>query len=81
VTCLARGESGAVPRGGVRFVRSEGELLVPTTRSAGSDWDEVSSSLRRRPVTGALEALADNTQHWTLVSSVSVYVSKQRTER
>ena len=75
VTCLARGESGAVPRG-VRFVRSDRRAPGAYDSVAGSDWDEIIElTYDADLVTGALEALADNTQHWTLVSSVSVYAS------
>ena len=75
VTCLARGESGAVPRG-VRFVRSDRRAPGAYDSVIGSHWDEIIElTYDADLVTGALEALAGNTQHWTLVSSVSVYAS------
>lgn len=75
VTCLARGESGAVPNG-VTFVRSDRRLPGAYDLDVGNVWDEIIElSYEADLVTGALEALADSTQHWTLVSSVSVYAS------
>jgi nucleoside-diphosphate-sugar epimerase len=75
VTCLARGESGAVPSG-VTFVRSDRRVPGAYESVKGRDWDDVIElSYEADLVAGALEALADNTQHWTLVSSVSVYAS------
>ena len=75
VTCLARGESGAVPSG-VTFVRSDRRAPGAYDPVAGNVWDEIIElSYEADLVTGALEALAGSTQHWTLVSSVSVYAS------
>lgn len=75
VTCLARGESGAVPPG-VTSVRTDRRDPGAYDSVKGSDWDEIIElTYEADLVTGALEALADNTQHWTLVSSVSVYAS------
>lgn len=75
VTCLARGESGAVPRG-VTFVRSDRRSSGAYDLVAGEVWDEIIElSYDRDLVAGALEALAGSTHHWTLVSSVSVYAS------
>jgi hypothetical protein len=68
------GESGAVPRGAGSSAVTASPGAYDSVKLVATG--TLSSSLRRRPVTGALEALADNTQHWTLVSSVSVYVSK-----
>ncbi|MCY7289183.1 MAG: NAD-dependent epimerase/dehydratase family protein [Cryobacterium sp.] len=75
VTCLARGDSGAVPSG-VTFVRADRRTPGAYDLMTGTGWDEV-IELSYEPdlVTGALEALADTAQHWTLVSSVSVYAS------
>lgn len=73
VTCLARGESGAVPSG-VTFVRSDRRVPGAYESVKGRDWNDVIElAYEADLVAGALEALADNTQHWTLVSSVSVY--------
>jgi nucleoside-diphosphate-sugar epimerase len=75
VTCLARGESGAVPRG-VTFVRSDRRSPGAYDLVAGEAWDEIIElSYDADLVAGALEALAGRTAHWTLVSSVSVYAS------
>lgn len=75
VTCLARGESGAVPSG-VTFIRSDRRTPDAYVLVAGIAWDEIIElAYEADLVTGALEALADCAQHWTLVSSVSVYAS------
>ncbi|TFD62744.1 NAD-dependent epimerase/dehydratase family protein [Cryobacterium suzukii] len=75
VTCLARGKSGSTP-GGVTFIRSDRQTPGAYDLVAGVAWDEI-IELAYEPdlITGALEALAGSTQHWTLVSSVSVYAS------
>lgn len=72
VTCLARGESGAVAEG-ARLVRADRRDPAAYDRVRG-DWDEV-IELAYAPdlVEPALEALADAAGHWTLVSTVSVY--------
>lgn len=75
VTCLARGESGAVPSG-VTFICSDRRVPGAYDLVAGDAWDEIIElSYEADLVAGALEALASSTQHWTLVSSVSVYAS------
>lgn len=75
VTCLARGVSGEVPSG-VTFARSDRRTPGAYDSVTGTRWDEVIElSYEADLVTGALEALADNADHWTLVSSVSVYAS------
>ncbi|HAS32231.1 MAG: reductase [Microbacterium sp.] len=72
VTCLARGESGAVPAG-ARFVRADRRKTDAYDVVRG-EWDEV-IELSSEPdlVEPALTALTDSASHWTLVSTVSVY--------
>ena len=72
VTCLARGESGAVPDG-ARLIRVDRRDPTAYDRITGS-WDAV-IELSYEPdlVASALAALADDARHWTLVSTVSVY--------
>ncbi len=73
--CLARGESGTVPNG-VRFIRSDRRLPGAYDEVKNSVWDEIIElAYEANLVEGALQALADTTKHWTLVSSVSVYAS------
>ncbi len=72
VTCLARGESGAVPEG-ARLVRADRTLPGAYDAVAGA-WDEVVEiAYDHDLVASALDALAESAEHWTLISSVSVY--------
>lgn len=74
VTCLARGESGAVPDG-ARLVRAD--RAAPAAYDAlprGATWDLV-VDVARQPghVRGAVAALAERATHWVFVNSCSVY--------
>jgi 2'-hydroxyisoflavone reductase len=79
VTCLARGETGSPPAG-AELVQSDRRQAHAYERVAGRQWDEV-IELSWQPgfVREALAALADSAQHWTYVSSCSVY--KRQDER
>lgn len=75
VTCLARGTSGEAPQG-AQFVRADRTVPGAYDVVAGQDWDEVIELSYAPPlVTGALEALASRSRHWTLLSTISVYAS------
>jgi nucleoside-diphosphate-sugar epimerase len=73
VTCLARGESGAVPDGATLVT---GDRARPDAYRAvsGPSWDLV-VDVSRQPgqVRSALAALSDRAERWVFVSSGSVY--------
>ncbi len=73
VTCLARGESGAVPDG-ARLVIGDRSDPAAYAGVAGQPWDLV-VDVARQPgqVRTAMAALADRAEHWAFVSSASVY--------
>lgn len=73
VSCLARGLSGEIPEGAT-LIAADRQEHGAYDMALQLDWDEI-IELSYEPgfVGEALTALADRTQHWTLVSSVSVY--------
>lgn len=78
VTCLARGESGAVPPG-ASLVRADRRAPGAYDRLADRDWDVV-LDVSREPeqVRTALDALSGRTRHWVYVSTISVYADHSR---
>lgn len=76
VTCLARGEAGAVPSG-VEFVRADRSQPGAYDEVADREWHAV-IDVTRQPgfARRAAEALAQRAAHWTFVSSGNVYAAQ-----
>src|SRR6266704_4622093 len=79
VTCAARGVAGTVPYGArfIRLDRDEPDGLAPL---AGKEFDAV-VDVSRHPgqVRRAVAALKQGVEHWTFVSTVSVYADNRTT--
>lgn len=73
VTCLARGESGAVPEGAEHVCGDRAEVAA-YDEVADRRWDVV-VDVSRQPlhVRSAVQALGGRARHWVFVSTISVY--------
>ena len=73
VTCLARGEAGAVPTGAT-LLRADRSEFGAYDQAAARSYDfAVEVSREPKFVSEAVRALSSSVGHWTYVSTVSVY--------
>ena len=85
VACVSRGDSGSVPKGAQHVIMDRSEETNPRagtwTGLASHQWDAV-IDVARTPswVATALTALADRVEHWTFVSTISVYADLSQTD-
>lgn len=79
VTCAARGVAGAVPPG-VRFIRVDRDEPDGLAPLADKEFDAV-VDVSRQPgqVRRAVAALKQRIEHWTFISTVSVYADNRTT--
>ena len=73
VTCLARGESGAIPAGATLLRADRSEFGAYDEAAARSYDFAVEVSREPKFVSEAVRALSTSVGHWTYVSTVSVY--------
>lgn len=80
VTVAARGESGEPPEG-AEFVRIDRSSAEGTAPLRGRSFDAVIDvACIPAQVGRVLDVLADSVDHWTFVSSISVYADPSRTD-
>lgn len=77
VTCLARGSTDRPPNGAAWIRADRDGGLAAYDEAAGQSWDAVIDvAMQPVHVRQALEVLVNRTQHWTFVSTASVYADE-----